>query len=250
MKKNIVILLIVVIVFGMYYIILNKNILKNTVNSITMNNIDDSQNKSKTIVSVKNNINNNSSSDSTEITQDWKLILVNTDNKLPDNYEIKLDKIEDKEIDYRIKNSLEQMINDAKKENLNIWIQSAYRSIERQEELFNKKVQEYLDYGETPEVAEELTLMTINKPRTSEHNLGLSVDFNTVKTDFDNSDEFIWLEKNAENYGFILRYRKDKENITKVIYEPWHWRYVGIENAKAINKLDMCLEEYINYLQK
>ena len=59
-----------------------------------------------------------------------------------------------------------------------------------------------------------------------------------------------YIKENAEDYGFILRYRQDKEDITKVDYEPWHWRYVGVENAKEINRLDMCLEEYVEYLQK
>ena len=67
--------------------------------------------------------------------------------------------------------------------------------------------------------------------------------------DFENTKEFAWLVENAEDYGFILRYKKEKRDITKVNYEPWHWRYVGVEHAKEINKLDMCLEEYIEYLK-
>ena len=94
-----------------------------------------------------------------------------------------------------------------------------------------------------------MTFKIINKPGTSEHNLGLAVDFNYVNLDFENTKAFTWLKENAEDYGFILRYRKDKEDITKVEYEPWHWRYVGKEHAKKINELDMCLEEYIDYLK-
>lgn len=90
----------------------------------------------------------------------------------------------------------------------------------------------------------------INKPECSDHNLGLAVDFNYVKEDFENTKAFKWLTKNAENYGFILRYPKGKEYITKVDYEPWHWRYVGEENAKKMNELNMCLEEYVEYLNK
>ena len=131
----------------------------------------------------------------------------------------------------------------------NIWIQSAYRSPEYQEELFNNKVQEFIDMGKSPEEAEILAVKWVNKSETSEHNLGLAVDFNNIKTDFENTKEFAWLIENAENYGFILRYRKEKEEITGVSYEPWHWRYVGQEHAKKINELDMCLEEYIEYLK-
>lgn len=97
--------------------------------------------------------------------------------------------------------------------------------------------------------AEEMTLKIINKPGTSEHNLGLAVDFNYVNLDFENTKGFRWLKNNAENYGFILRYKKEKEDITKVEYEPWHWRYVGKEHAILMNRLDMCLEEYIDYLK-
>jgi len=100
------------------------------------------------------------------------------------------------------------------------------------------------------EEARKLTLQVINEPKTSEHNLGLAVDFNYVNEEFDETKAFEWLQENAEDYGFILRYRQDKEDITKVDYEPWHWRYVGVENAKEINRLDMCLEEYVEYLQK
>ena len=94
-----------------------------------------------------------------------------------------------------------------------------------------------------------MTLKIINKPGTSEHNLGLAVDFNYVNLDFEETESFKWLQKNAENYGFILRYKKEKEEITKVDYEPWHWRYVGEKHAKKMNELDMCLEEYVEYLK-
>ena len=93
-------------------------------------------------------------------------------------------------------------------------------------------------------------MQTINKPGTSEHNLGLAIDFNYVNYNFDQTKGFKWLKDNAENYGFVLRYDKEKEDITKVIYEPWHWRYVGKENAIKMNELNMCLEEYIEYLSK
>ena len=104
--------------------------------------------------------------------------------------------------------------------------------------------------GKSKEEAERLTLQTINKPGTSEHNLGLAVDLNYVNYDFEKSGAYKWLTENAEKYGFVQRYKKEKENITKVDYEPWHWRYVGEENAKKMNELDMCLEEYIDYLKK
>ena len=89
---------------------------------------------------------------------------------------------------------------------------------------------------------------------TSEHNTGLGFDIlqsgnYTLSTSFENSAQFKWLMENAENYGFVLRYAKDKTDITGIMYEPWHFRYVGVEHAKKMNELGLCLEEYIEYLE-
>lgn len=127
-------------------------------------------------------------------------------------------------------------------------MQSSYRNIEEQEKIYNSKMQEYLKQGKSKEEAQRLTEEVINKPGCSEHNLGLAVDFNYVKTNFDMTKSYKWLVKNAENYGFILRYPKGKEDVTKVSYEPWHWRYVGKEHAKKMNEFNLCLEEYIRFL--
>lgn len=186
-----------------------------------------------------------------EIT-DWRLTLVNIDNALPEDYQLELVDIDEyRQFDARAIDELKNMIEAERKSGASgLWVQSGYRSIEYQTEVFNKQVQEYKNQGKTQKEAEELTLKIINKPGTSEHNLGLAVDFNYANEDFENTTAFEWLKQNAENYGFILRYPKEKEEITKVIYEPWHWRYVGVEHAKEINKKGYCLEEYIDYLRK
>lgn len=182
---------------------------------------------------------------------DWRLTLVNYENELQEGYVPELTYLDrTRQFDSRAIDELNQMLKDIKNSGINdIWVQSAYRSIEYQEEVFNKKVNFYIERGLSIEEAESLTLQTINRPKTSEHNLGLSVDFNYVDYTFDTTEGFRWLEENAENYGFVLRYKKEKENITKINYEPWHWRYVGVEHAKRMNELDMCLEEYIEYLK-
>ena len=181
---------------------------------------------------------------------DWRLILVNSENQLPNDFSpdlVYIDKT--RQIDSRVKEELEQMLKDMKKAKIgDIWVQSAYRSVEYQEKIYNEKIEEYISLGETREKAEILTLKVINKPGTSDHNLGLAIDFNYVDYNFDKTPAYEWLTQNAENYGFVLRYRKDKETITKIDYEPWHWRYVGVEHAKKMNELDMCLEEYVEYL--
>jgi D-alanyl-D-alanine carboxypeptidase len=103
--------------------------------------------------------------------------------------------------------------------------------------------------------------VTINKANysrtfsgTSEHNTGLGFDIlekgnYSLSSSFENTAQFKWLMENAENYGFILRYAENKTVQTGIMYEPWHFRYVGVEHAKKINELGMCLEEYIDYLE-
>lgn len=184
--------------------------------------------------------------------KDWRLVLVNYEHSLPENFKIELANIDaTRQFDKRAIDELNALLKDAKKAKVgDLWAQSTYRSPEKQEELFNNKVQEYISKGKSQEEAERLTRQFINETNTSEHNLGLAVDFNYVNEGFEKTKAFTWLTENAVNYGFILRYRKDKEDITKVSYEPWHWRYVGVEHAEKINELDMCLEEYIEYLEE
>ena len=88
------------------------------------------------------------------------------------------------------------------------------------------------------------------RPGTSEHHTGLAIDFNSVESKFENTEGYEWLKKNAEDYGFVMRYPQGKEDVTGVIYEPWHWRFIGIKHAKEMNRLNLCFEEYVRYLDK
>ena len=204
-------------------------------------------------IEEKNNIADKLQSDekNKEI-DDWRLVLVNYENTLPNDFSPELSNIDKtRKFDSRAIEFLIMMLEDIKSQGYkNIWPQSTYRSVARQEEIFNKKVNSYISMGKTREEAEKLTLQKINKPGTSEHNLGLAVDFNNVDYNFEKSKEYKWLMENAENYGFILRYPREKKDITKVDCEPWHWRYVGEEHAKKMNELNMCLEEYVEYLKQ
>lgn len=204
------------------------------------------------LIEYKENDNPNESEvkNKKEIT-DWRLTLANFENILSEDFEVELADIDDtRQFDARAITYLNKMKNDMSKAGIsNVWIQSAYRSVKRQKELFDNSVNKYLKQGKTQEEAERLTEEYINKPGSSDHNLGLAVDFNNVDNSFEDLDAFKWLKKNAENYGFILRYPKDKEEITKIAYESWHWRFVGEEHAKRMNELNMCLEEYVEYLQ-
>ena len=186
-----------------------------------------------------------------DVTTDWRIRLANYDNILPEDFEVELADIDStRQFDARAIKYLKDMINDMKKDgHTSIWVQSSYRSVARQKELYENSINKYLKQGKTQEEAEKLTDEYINKPGSSDHNLGLAVDFNYVDNTFADTDEYQWLLENAENYGFILRYPKDKEDITKIAYESWHWRYVGEEHAKKMNELNMCLEEYVEYLE-
>ena len=178
---------------------------------------------------------------------DWRLILVNKDNEIPEDYEVELANIDKRlQFDKRAIGELNEMMADMRKSGISyVWVQSAYRDEKLQTELYQNSVQKYMKQGMTKEEAELKTQKSINKPNTSEHNLGLAVDFNEVTEGFANTKAYQWLLKNGENYGFILRYPKEKENITGVMYEPWHWRYVGKENAIEMNEKNLCLEEFV-----
>lgn len=131
---------------------------------------------------------------------------------------------------------------------------SAFRSIHLQDKLFTRSVNSYISqgYSETDAINKANYSRTFSG--TSEHNTGLGFDIlekgnYSLSTSFENTNQFRWLMENAENYGFILRYAADKTTQTGIMYEPWHFRYVGVEHAKKINELGLCLEEYIDYLE-
>ena len=252
-KIAIVILIIIIVIIVIVRKSRNKTTVETTTNQVEQtaskqeeNKIEEEQEKEQSQSSNQNQ----EQKPENEIT-DWRLTLANYENLLPENFTVKVENIDKtRQFDARAIDELNDMMNQMKKDGItNIWIQSAYRSVARQKELYDASVKKYLQEGKTQEEAEKLTNEYINKPGSSDHNLGLAVDFNKVDNGFEKLDGFKWLQKNAENYGFVLRYPKDKEDITKIAYESWHWRYVGVEHAKKMNELNMCLEEYIQYLK-
>ena len=129
-----------------------------------------------------------------------------------------------------------------------IGIISAWRDYGTQVTLYDAQVKKWKDKGYAQADAEKEAASRVAIPGTSEHHTGLAVDFNSTQTSFENTKAFKWLKENAQDYGFIMRYPKDKMDITGgIIYEPWHWRFVGINIAKEMNDLDMCYEEYCEY---
>lgn len=122
---------------------------------------------------------------------------------------------------------------------------SAYRTYEYQEGLYEKQVQREVDRGLDEEAAELKAATIVARPGTSDHNLGLAIDIGRITEDFETSKGYKWLSEHAHEYGFVLRYPKDKQEITHVIYEPWHWRFVGVEAAKEMKEKGLVLEEYL-----
>ncbi|BCN31738.1 M15 family metallopeptidase [Anaeromicropila herbilytica] len=179
----------------------------------------------------------------------WNLILVNRWNAIPDDFSIHLKTLKnDYQIDERIYPELQEMFDDARSEGIYPLIGSAFRSNEKQQSLFDDKVNKYLEQGYKRKDAVELANTWVASPGTSEHQIGLALDINAEKNRCTNDEVYSWLRENSYKYGFILRYPKDKTNITGTCYEPWHFRYVGKKVAKVIHERGICLEEYLSNL--
>ena len=152
-----------------------------------------------------------------------------------------------REIDSRIVGAYWDLVNAAKADGLNIYPISGFRPHSTQVSLFNAR----LSRPETTAMPIEAEAARhVAKPGTSEHELGLAVDFNSVdESYFRNTAEAKWLAAHCAEYGFVIRYPEDKESVTGIIYEPWHLRFVGVKHAKRMNELNMCLEEYYEYIK-
>lgn len=149
-------------------------------------------------------------------------------------------------VDSRARDNLVAMVNDANAAGLSLWYSSIYRSVDSQKNHFEQRVQQVMSQtGKSRAEAEIEAATVVARPGTSDHNLGLAVDFNGCKTAFKDTAEYKWLIEHCADYGYILRYPSDKQDITKVVYEPWHYRYVGVEHAKIIMEKKITLEEYV-----
>ncbi|MCL2070646.1 MAG: M15 family metallopeptidase [Oscillospiraceae bacterium] len=181
------------------------------------------------------------------IDNSWALWLINAKNPLPYGYLPELRSIGVLEFDSRAAVYALLMIMEARNAGVTLTPVSAYRSVERQSANFESFYNNALNEGYSPAEAFELTVANIAVPYASEHNAGLAIDFNTVEEEFDQTDEFNWLSDNARKFGFIMRYPENALETTGIIYEPWHFRFVGLYHAKQIYNSGLTLEEYIGY---
>lgn len=186
---------------------------------------------------------------------DGLLLLVNPWTPLPEDFVPgELVPVQnDQAVDARAYPDLQNMLGDMSQEGLSPLICSSYRSQERQQELYDNKVQRVMAEGASREAAQAEAARWVARPGTSEHQTGLAVDIVSLSNQMldetqESTPEFQWLAENAWKYGFILRYPSDKSEKTGIAYEPWHFRFVGKEAAEEMHDLGLCLEEYLESL--
>lgn len=179
------------------------------------------------------------------------LFLINDENPLPKCYNVNTCEVEN---GYCLESTAscyaKRMICCAKKDGIILKIESAFRSIAYQQVLIERDIKLYMDKGFSLEKAIEETMKNIASPGSSEHNAGLALDilsdsYSELDEGFSKTDAYRWLINNSFKFGFILRYPKDKTHITKISYEPWHFRFVGVYHARKIKQSGLTLEEYI-----
>lgn len=179
------------------------------------------------------------------ISEEWNLIVINRWNEIPEDYSVTLTELENgQKVDSRIYPYLQEMFDAMREEGIYPIVREGYRTAEEQQEMYNEKVQAYMNEGYSRARAERIAKEWVALPGTSEHQLGIAVDINADKAQSANDEVYEWLAENAYKYGFILRYPQRKEEITGTGYEPWHYRYVGREAAEEIFNNRICLEEY------
>lgn len=175
----------------------------------------------------------------------WELMLVNTENTLDASYEPpEIVKLSDSQcpVDSRIADALTAFVDAAQAEGLPVYLSSGYRAYSEQQYLYQRKIGQ----GYSAEEAAKIVAV----PGTSEHQTGLACDitdyYHEMKdSSLENTATYQWMKEHCQEFGFIVRYPNDKQDITKIIYEPWHFRYVGVEAATYIMENNLCLEEFL-----
>ena len=190
-------------------------------------------------------------------------ILINKQHKVGSDYEpenLVIPSGCDYQMEQTAANALSDMLAAARADGYSdLILYSGYRTYSSQKNKFETRTQRYLNEGYSQAQAEEKAGEYIAPPGSSEHHTGLAADvcsskivskFGYLDDSFDSTDEYKWLREHCAEYGFIMRYRKDAEDITGFLYEPWHYRYIGVEHAKACTELSITYEEYYEMLIK
>lgn len=187
------------------------------------------------------------------------LILVNPWNYIPEDYVLELEQVQGKyNLDKKAAESARNLLAAAKEAGFNMQLCSAYRTVQKSAELYQRKVNEFIGYGYSEADAKVEAAKWVAPPGTSEHHTGLAMDlvsadywsyYSDLEHDYEKFDSFKWMYEHCAEFGFILRFSKDKQDITGITYEPWHYRYVGVEAATYIMENGLCLEEYLELIK-
>ena len=183
------------------------------------------------------------------------LWLVNKDNRLSASFEpVELGEHQGVKLHAAAKEAFVQMLKAMQSDGIHgLRLQSAYRTFNYQHGVFNKRVKELMAKGYSSIEAEVEASMSVQPPGASEHQLGLALDVTldgSLTESFGETRAGKWLEEHSHEYGFIIRYPSEKTDVTQIVYEPWHLRYVGIPHSLIIKNLDLTLEEYLNYIKE
>lgn len=177
---------------------------------------------------------------------EWFLILVNKWIYLPDDYEAELTELSNgQSVDKQIYPALQKMFDAARSNGVYPVVVSGYRTAEEQQSLLDEKIADYKAEGYSSKDAITKAEAWVAVPGTSEHQLGIAVDINADGINSTGQEVYEWLDQNSYKFGFIRRYPPDKTDITGVINEPWHYRYVGAAAATEMYNRGICLEEYL-----
>lgn len=185
----------------------------------------------------------------------FNLVLVNAANELPGDFTVHLAKVDGVEVEERIVQALQGMIKDAKSQGIQLKLVSGYVSREDQEAEYQNKVQDLMrQFGYSRVKAEDEALHLVGRGGYSEYQTGMAVNFSkegmSGNGDFSKTEEYRWLLRNSITYGFVQRNPENKTSTTGMVFEPGHFRYVGVSHAKTMRQLEMCLEEYTTYLYR
>lgn len=185
----------------------------------------------------------------------WALYVIGNDNPLPNDFTVEIKTVAgERTLDKRCADYAIQMLNDAKSQGVGLYVTSAYRSIQYQADNLQNYISRLMAQGYTKEEATKQAHKEIALPGHSEHNAGLAMDIvsndywsnhSDLDESFDKLPQYEWLINNSWKYGFILSYPKGKEDITGFIYEPWHYRFVGLEHAKKIHEVYEATGEFL-----
>jgi D-alanyl-D-alanine carboxypeptidase len=228
----------------------------NEISSDVTSNKSGSTTSADTVSGDENTVNTTPAPLDDNIDNEWAMYLVNSKNPLPADYDDRLETTivytdtRDYYLDNRAAPYLLELIDDAAADGVDLLVVSTYRSQEYQKGNFERSVADRMANGMDYDTAYADTLLQVTLPGYSEHNAGLAADimspeYTSMDDDgFKNTEAFAWLSENAADYGFILRYPENKQDITGIIYEPWHYRFVGVYYAKEITERGITLEEY------